>query len=82
MAAKKASKKTAKTTTRKTAAKKAARKPAAKKALSKKQLAQRKYAGAMSGIRKRATTAKGGKGRVATRSAATTLRRKLGLKTA
>ncbi|MEA3190040.1 MAG: hypothetical protein QOD77_622 [Thermoplasmata archaeon] len=72
MAAKKASRKTAKKATRKTA----------KKALSKKQVAQRKYAGAMSGIRKRAATAKGGKGRVKKRAAATGLRRKLGLKSA
>jgi len=56
---------------------------AAKKAkgkLTKKQLAQRKYAGAMSGVRKRAKKAAGGKGRVAKRKPAATLRRKLGLK--
>jgi hypothetical protein len=52
----------------------------AKKALSRKQVAQRKYAGSMTGLRKRAKKAKGGKGRVAKRSSATKLRRKLGLK--
>ena len=52
----------------------------AKKRLSKKQVAQRKYAGSMSGLRKRAKKAGGGKGRVAKRTSATALRRKLGLK--
>jgi hypothetical protein len=52
----------------------------AKKALSKKQIAQRKYAGSMSGLKKRAKKAAGGKGRVAKRKPATTLRKKLGLK--
>lgn len=51
-----------------------------KSKLTKKQLAQRKYAGRMSGIRKRAKKAKKGTGRIKKRSAATTLRRKLGLK--
>lgn len=59
----------------------AARKRAKKKSkLTKKQLAQRKYAGSMSGLRKRAKKASGGKGRIAKRSSATKLRRKLGLK--
>ena len=52
----------------------------AKKKLTPKQLAQRKYAGSMSGVRKRAKKSTGGKGKVAKRSSATTLRRKLGLK--
>jgi hypothetical protein len=49
-------------------------------ALSKKQLAQRKYAAKMKGVRKRATGAKKGKGRIKKRPAAAKLRRKLGLK--
>lgn len=48
--------------------------------LTKKQLAQRKYAASMRTLRKRAKKASGGKGRVAKRSSATRLRRKLGLK--
>jgi hypothetical protein len=48
--------------------------------LSGKQLAQREYAASMRGIRSRAKDAAGGKGPVAERSAATELRRKLGLK--
>jgi hypothetical protein len=48
--------------------------------LTPKQLAQRKYAGSMSGVRKRAKKSTGGKGRVAKRAGATKLRRKLGLK--
>ena len=51
-----------------------------KKALTPKQRAQRKYAGSMSGVRKRAKKSSGGKGRVAKRAGATKLRRKLGLK--
>lgn len=51
-----------------------------KSKLTKKQLAQRKYAASMRGVRKRAKKASGGKGRVAKRSSATKLRRKLGLK--
>lgn len=59
----------------------AARKRAKKASkLSKKQLAQRKYAARMGGLRKRAKKAAGGKGRIAKRSSATKLRRKLGLK--
>jgi hypothetical protein len=59
----------------------AARKRAKKTSkLTKKQLNQRKYAGRMSGLRKRAKKAAGGKGRVAKRSSATRMRRKLGLK--
>jgi hypothetical protein len=81
MVAATAPRKPAKKSARKSA-KKATRKSPKKAALSKKQLAQRKYAGKMGGIRKRATTAKGGKGRIAKRSAATSLRRKLGLKAA
>lgn len=68
---KKAAKKTVKKTTKKAAK---------KSSLSKKQVAQRKYASAMRGVRKRATGAKGGKGKIAKRGAATKLRRKLGLK--
>jgi len=52
----------------------------AKKALSKKQIAQRKYAGSMSAVRKRAKKTAGGKGRIAKRKPATALRKKLGLK--
>lgn len=55
-------------------------KPAAKGKLTEKQLAQRKYAGSMGGIRKRAKKASGGKGPIAKRSSATKLRRELGLK--
>ena len=51
-----------------------------KKALTPKQKAQRKYAASMRGVRKRAKTTSGGKGRLAKRSSATKLRRKLGLK--
>lgn len=59
----------------------AARKRARKTSkLSKKQLNQRKYAASMRSLRKRAKKASGGKGRVAKRSSATKLRRKLGLK--
>jgi hypothetical protein len=47
--------------------------------LTPKQKAQRKYAAAMRGIRKRAKGATGGRGKIGTRSAATKLRRKLGL---
>ncbi len=50
--------------------------------LTPRQRAQRKYAGAMRGIRKRAKTATGGRGRIGKRSAATNLRRKLGIGTA
>jgi hypothetical protein len=57
------------------------RKKAKKKSkLTKKQLAQRKYAASMRGLRKRAKKKSGGKGRVAKRSSATKMRRKLGLK--
>jgi hypothetical protein len=48
--------------------------------LTPKQLAQRKYAGSMAGVRKRAKKAAHGKGRIAKRSGATKMRRKLGLK--
>lgn len=48
--------------------------------LTPKQLAQRKYAARMRTVRKRATKASGGKGRIAQRSGATKLRRQLGLK--
>lgn len=51
-----------------------------KKKLSKKQVAQRRYAAKMRGVRRRATKAKKGKGRIKSRAAATKLRRKLGLK--
>ena len=60
--------------------KKSAKRSKKKSKLTKKQLAQRKYAAAMRGVRKRAKTAKGGKGRIAKRSSAARLRRKLGLK--
>ncbi|MHB8632675.1 MAG: hypothetical protein ACYDBQ_01725 [Thermoplasmatota archaeon] len=53
---------------------------ARKKPLSTKQRAQRKYAARMKGVRKRATAARGGKGAIAKRQAATRLRRRLGLK--
>jgi hypothetical protein len=62
------------------ATRKSAKKATAKGGLSKKQVAQRKYAGSMAGVRKRAAAQPGGKGKVAKRSAATALRRKLGLK--
>lgn len=52
----------------------------AKKALTPKQRAQRKYAAGMKQVRKRASKAKGGKGRIAKRGGATKLRRELGLK--
>lgn len=52
----------------------------AKGKLTPKQLAQRKYARGMRDVRTRAKTTKGGKGRIASRSAATAMRRKLGLK--
>jgi hypothetical protein len=55
-------------------------KRAKKSTLTKKQLNQRKYAARMRTLRKRAKKRSGGKGRVAKRSSATTLRRKLGLK--
>ncbi|MFA5945192.1 MAG: hypothetical protein WC876_12085, partial [Candidatus Thermoplasmatota archaeon] len=58
-------------------AKKASKK---KSKLTKKQLAQRKYAASMRGVRKRAKKTTGGKGRIAKRSSATKLRRRLGLK--
>ena len=59
----------------------AARKRAKRKSkLTKKQLNQRKYAARMRTLRKRAKKRSGGKGRVAKRSSATKLRRKLGLK--
>ena len=59
----------------------AARKRAKKKSkLTRKQLNQRKYAARMRTLRKRAKKAKGGKGRVAKRSSAAKLRRKLGIK--
>lgn len=51
-----------------------------KKKLTKKQLAQRKYAAKMRTLRSGAKKRTGGKGRVAKRSSATKLRRKLGLK--
>ena len=58
----------------------AARKRARKTKLTKKQLNQRKYAARMRTLRKRAKKRSGGKGRVAKRSSATAMRRKLGLK--
>jgi hypothetical protein len=54
--------------------------PKRKGKLTPKQLAQRKYAARMRTVRKRAKKASGGKGRIAKRSGATKLRRKLGLK--
>lgn len=51
-----------------------------KKPLTKKQLAQRKYASRMRTVRKRASTTRGGRGRVRNRKGATALRAKLGLK--
>ena len=45
--------------------------------LTPRQRAQRKYASAMRTVRKRAKTARGGRGQIGTRSAATKLRRKL-----
>ena len=62
------------------AARKRAKKSAKRSKLTKKQLAQRKYASRMRVVRKRAKTTSGGKGRIAKRSSATRLRRKLGLK--
>lgn len=61
-------------------AKKASRKTTKKSKLSKKQLAQRKYAAQVRVLRQRAKKTAGGKGRIAKRSSATKLRRKLGLK--
>ena len=59
----------------------AARKSAKKKSkLTKKQLNQRKYAARMRTLRKRAKKRAGGKGRVASRTSAARLRRKLGIK--
>jgi hypothetical protein len=52
----------------------------AKSKLTKRQLNQRKYAARMRTLRKRAKKRAGGKGRVAKRSSATAMRRKLGLK--
>lgn len=49
--------------------------------LTPKQRAQRKYAAAMRGVRKRAKTATGGRGRIGNRTAAVKLRRKLGIGT-
>jgi hypothetical protein len=51
-----------------------------KKTLTTKQRAQRVYASRMRGVRARAKTARGGKGRIAKRPAARTMRKKLGLK--
>jgi hypothetical protein len=48
--------------------------------LTEKQVAQRKYAAQMKGVRKRAATSSGGKGRIADRGAATKLRKELGVK--
>jgi len=62
-------------------AKKAA-KSGKRSGLSKKQMNQRKYASAMRGVRKRAKKAAGGKGRIAKRRTASTMRKKLGLKSA
>jgi hypothetical protein len=62
------------------AARKRAKRAKKKSKLTKKQLAQRKYAASMRGVRKRAKKTSGGKGRIAKRSSATKLRRKLGLK--
>lgn len=53
---------------------------ARKRTLTRKQHAQRKYAAMMKGVRARAASARGGKGRVADRPAASTLRRKYHLK--
>ena len=50
------------------------------KKLTAKQLAQRKYASRMRGVRARAHKTRRGRGRIANRSAATRLRRKLGVK--
>ena len=49
--------------------------------LTPRQKAQRKYAAGMRSIRTRAKTTRGGRGRIGKRAAATTLRRKLGIKT-
>jgi hypothetical protein len=57
-----------------------ATKKVAKSGLTPKQRAQRKYAASMRTVRARAQTSKGGKGRIAKRTTATKLRRKLGLK--
>lgn len=59
---------------------KRAKKSAKRSKLTKKQLNQRKYAARMRTLRTRAKKRAGGKGRVAKRSSATKLRRKLGLK--
>lgn len=61
-------------------ARKRAKKSGKRSKLTKKQLAQRKYASRMRTLRKRAKKRAGGTGRVAKRSSATRLRRKLGLK--
>jgi len=55
-------------------------KPASPGKLSRKQVAQRKYASRMKGVRDRAKTTRGGKGRIANRRTATRMRRELGLK--
>lgn len=49
-------------------------------ALTRKQRAQRKYAGKMRGVRKRATKTRRGKGRIKKRPAARKLRKRLGLR--
>jgi hypothetical protein len=57
--------------------------PTAKKGrgkLTKRQHAQRKYAAAMRTVRKRAKKTTGGRGRIAKRKTATTLRRRLGVR--
>jgi hypothetical protein len=59
---------------------KRAKKSAKRSKLTRKQLNQRRYAASMRGLRKRAKKRTGGKGRVAKRSSATRMRRKLGLK--
>ena len=61
-------------------ARKKATKRGKRSKLTPKQRAQRKYAASMKGVRSRAKTRRGGKGRVAKRSSATRLRRRLGLK--
>lgn len=48
--------------------------------LTKRQLAQRKYAARIKTLRKRASKRAGGKGRVAKRSGAYSLRRRLGIR--
>ena len=55
-------------------------KTAKRSKLTRKQVNQRKYAARMRTLRKRAKKRAGGKGRVAKRSSATAMRRKLGLK--